>query len=84
MVETTEILILRSHVLSIKARKLLTRRDYVLVDEVNLIAQILVGDNVVLVNISEDYFLINNLFIAQISSEDFIEFVNILELHVTR
>ena len=43
-IEDIEILILEKDVLSIKALSLLTERDYVLVDEVSLISQILLGD----------------------------------------
>ena len=59
MIETTEILILGRNDLGIKTRKLSTENDYVLVDGVSLVAQVLVADNVVLVNILEDYSLID-------------------------
>ena len=41
LVEATEILIVERNVLRIKVRNLSVRRDYVLADEVSLIAQIL-------------------------------------------
>ena len=85
LIEETEILIIVKKFLSIIARTLLAVSDYVLVDGVSLIAQILVREERCTCKYIElTHRQITCLTLRSLLENNIIELVNKLESHVTR